>query len=104
MYAVWVWVQGSEEKEVRILVSVKSGHDVRPSGSDIPLGQVIVSKGDVLGPSEIGLLAAVGVTQVRAVELPRVAVLSTGNEVIIATPALCNQQTFHEYLHYMSTL
>ena len=76
-------VQGSQEEVVAILVTVKPGHDVRPIGCDIPPGQLLLSKGDVLGPSEVGLLAAVGVTSVRAVQLPTVAVLSTGDEVIV---------------------
>ena len=62
---------------------MKTGHDVRPVGSDIPLGYRVLARGDVLGPSEIGLLAAVGVTQVKTVALPQVAVLSTGNEVSV---------------------
>lgn len=66
---------------VRILVSVESGHDVRPTGVDISLGQPILLEGNKLGPPEIGLLSAVGVTQVKVVAPARVAVLSTGNEV-----------------------
>lgn len=62
-------------------MSVASGHDVRPTGVDISLGQPILSKGNRLGPPEIGLLSAVGVTEVSVVALPRIAVLSTGNEV-----------------------
>lgn len=66
---------------VRISVCVDAGHDVRPVGRDIAQGQLLLSEGDRLGPSEIGLLSAVGVTAVRVVGLPTVAVLSTGNEV-----------------------
>ncbi len=60
---------------------MKPGHDVRPVGVDIELGQLILSRGDRLGASEVGLLSAVGVTQACVVDLPQVAVLSTGNEV-----------------------
>lgn len=66
---------------VRILTSVKPGHDVRAVGVDISLGQRILSAGTRLGPCELGLLSAVGVRRVKVVDLPRVAVLSTGNEV-----------------------
>ena len=53
----------------------------RPVGCDIEKGQVMLSRGMRLGPSEIGLLATVGVTRVTCYRLPRVGVMSTGNEV-----------------------
>ena len=74
-------MQGSEEEVVHIMVSVPCGKDVRPTGVDIALGQPILAEGERLGPAEIGLLSAVGVTTVSVCALPRVAVLSTGNEV-----------------------
>jgi len=53
----------------------------RPVGCDIEQGQLLLSRGVRLGPSEIGLLATVGVTKVNCYKLPRVGVMSTGNEV-----------------------
>ena len=76
-------MQGAEERIVRILVSVQPGHDVRPVGVDIPSGQCILSQGSRIGACEVGLLSAVGATCVSVVDQPKVAVLSTGNEVII---------------------
>ena len=72
---------GEEECVVRILSSVKSGHDVREVGVDIAKGQEVVKKFEMLGPAELGLLAAIGVTKVNVIAPPTVAVLSTGNEV-----------------------
>ena len=53
----------------------------RPVGCDIMQGQLVLSRGVRLGPSEIGLLAAVGMTKISCYKLPRVGVMSTGNEV-----------------------
>lgn len=53
----------------------------RPVGSDIKAGEVVLSKGQRLGPSELGILATVGVTNVTCYKLPTVGVMSTGNEV-----------------------
>ena len=53
----------------------------RPVGCDIEQGQLVLSRGMRLGPSEIGLLATVGVTRVNCYKLPKVGVMSTGNEV-----------------------
>lgn len=85
---------GTEEEVVRIKVAVASGHDVRPVGVDIPQNQLILCEGDRLGPPEIGLLSAVGITEVNVVDLPRVAVLSTGNEIMDATLRLEEGQIF----------
>ena len=76
--------QGTEEAVVRILTSVNKGHDVRSIGCDIPKGEVILKEGERLGPNELGLLATVGVIKFKVFPLPRVALLSTGNEVRIA--------------------
>ncbi len=59
----------------------KPGQDIRPVGLDIQKGEKILSKSTRLGPSEQGLLAAVGVTQVKVYRQPVVGVMSTGNEV-----------------------
>ncbi|PIK41858.1 putative gephyrin-like isoform X2 [Apostichopus japonicus] len=73
--------EGAEELEVKILTSAKAGQDIRPAGSDVMKGDTILKKGTRLGPSEIGLLASVGVTQINVYRVPTVAVLSTGNEL-----------------------
>ena len=53
----------------------------RPIGHDIKRGECVLGKGTHMGPSEIGLLATVGVTEVEVQKFPVVAVMSTGNEV-----------------------
>ena len=50
--------------------------------ADIAAGQTLVSSGDVLNPSRIGALAATGVPEVEVYARPRVAILSTGNEIV----------------------
>eukprot|EP00741_Cyanophora_paradoxa_P017171 tig00020960_g16583.t1 len=67
---------------VRIYATVKPGDDVRPVGSDIGEGELLVPAGACVGPSEVGLLVSVGVRSVKAYRRPRVAVLSTGDELV----------------------
>ena len=55
----------------------------RPIGFDIQKNAKILEKGQKLGPSELGLLATVGVTKVPSYKQPSVGVMSTGNEVSI---------------------
>ena len=54
----------------------------RPVGFDVKKGDIILEKGIVIGASEIGIAAGAGVNKLSVYESPRVAVLSTGNEVI----------------------
>ncbi len=67
---------------VRIFAQVQPGADVRPVGYDIAHGQQVLAAGTRLGPVEIGLLATVGAAQARVHPRPRVAVLSTGDELV----------------------
>ncbi|TEA20766.1 Gephyrin [Colletotrichum sidae] len=74
-----------EEKEVEILADgVKPGENIREVGSDIQEGEVILKKGEQISGvgGEIGLLAAVGVAEVKAYKRPVVGILSTGDEII----------------------
>lgn len=61
---------------------VPAGADVRPVGQDITRGQRVLEAGRQLGPQEIGLLASLGYSTVLAYPRPRVAVLSTGDEIV----------------------
>ncbi|XP_046711893.1 gephyrin-like isoform X6 [Silurus meridionalis] len=73
---------GTEELEVRIRVQARPGQDIRPIGHDIKRGECVLAKGTHMGPSEIGLLATVGITEVEVHKFPVVAVMSTGNELL----------------------
>ncbi len=57
------------------------GQHVRPAGQDVAVGDLIVEQGTVLGPRQLGLLAAVGRPSVRSRPRPRVVVMSTGSEL-----------------------
>lgn len=67
---------------VRVFVEVRPYQNVGRQGADIQAGQVVVSAGDVLNASRIGAVAATGSTHVEVYARPRVAILSTGNEVV----------------------
>ncbi|CAN5577626.1 molybdopterin molybdotransferase MoeA [soil metagenome] len=67
---------------VRIRSHVKAGADIRPIGVDVTAGEQVLAAGEQLGPAEIGLLATVGAAQVAVYPRPRVAILSSGDELI----------------------
>ncbi len=66
---------------VTIRGRIAPGAYVRPAGEDVRAGDVVVKPGGVLGAAEVGLLATLGYAQVRVYRRPRVAILSTGNEL-----------------------
>jgi gephyrin len=67
---------------VRVEKSVKVGNDIRPVGFDLPANATVLTKGTLLRPAEIGILATVGCTEVKCIKPPVVAVMSTGDEVV----------------------
>lgn len=69
-------------RELRIDHGVSPGENVRPIGEDHPAGARILEAGAVIGSAEIGLLASVGAAEVEVHRRPRVAVLSTGDELV----------------------
>jgi molybdenum cofactor synthesis domain-containing protein len=79
-----VMVEDTEREgdTVRVYAGVAPGQNVGRRGADIPAGRTVVSAGDLLTPSRIGALAAVGVASVSVFTRPSVAVMSTGNEVV----------------------
>jgi molybdopterin molybdotransferase len=67
---------------VRVLSPVAPGDGVRVAGSDLPAGAAVFRAGERLGPAHLGVLAALGLARPRVRRRPRVALLSTGNEVM----------------------
>lgn len=70
-----------EGGSIRVRRPVQPGSCVRPRGEDVQAGDRVLEPGRRLGPAEIGLLATLGHSPVRVYRRPRVAVLSTGNEL-----------------------
>ncbi|WP_406304576.1 molybdopterin molybdotransferase MoeA [Streptomyces sp. NBC_00885] len=68
--------------EVRVHRPAEAGAHVRSRGSDVQAGDLALEAGTVLGPPQIGLLAAIGRGTVRVRPRPRVVVLSTGSELV----------------------
>jgi molybdopterin molybdotransferase len=67
---------------------VPPGDCVRPRGEDMRAGDIVLERGRVLGPAEIGLLATLGHQPVRVVRRPVVGILSTGDELVDLPGAL----------------
>jgi putative molybdopterin biosynthesis protein len=68
---------------------VTPGANITFAGTDIGRGETVLRRGEVLTSRETGVLAALGLDTVRAVRLPRVAILSTGDELLRPGTAMC---------------
>jgi len=68
--------------EVEVLRPLAVGQNVIPIGEDVQAGQVVIHAGQLLRPQEIGGLMALGIRQITVAGRPRVAILSTGDEVV----------------------
>lgn len=91
-----VMVENTEKKNdvVQVLSSVTRSENVMKKGSDIKKGESVLRAGQVLRSREIGVLAAVGVDCVKVYLVPKVAVLSTGGEVMEPGKALLPGKIF----------
>src|SRR5437763_9089558 len=66
--------------EVVVLRETTQGKHVRPAGEDVRAGDVAVPAGTELRPVHLGVMASLGIREVRAHRRPRIAILSTGDE------------------------
>lgn len=70
------------DSQVRILQPVKPGRNIRRAGEDVMAGDCVLPLGSIIGPAEIGLLASLGHPTVLVHRRPRVAIVSTGSELV----------------------
>ncbi|PND20500.1 molybdopterin biosynthesis protein [Ensifer sp. MMN_5] len=76
------YTQPAEGGAIEVRRAVSPGQFVSTAGSDMARGEVVLRAGSVIGAREIGILAACGTPQVTAARKLRVAVLSTGDELV----------------------
>ncbi|HUV89140.1 MAG TPA: gephyrin-like molybdotransferase Glp, partial [Anaerolineae bacterium] len=67
---------------VDVFVKVPAGLYIRPAGEDVHQGELVLQRGMIVRPPEIGMLATLGHPAVQVVRRPRVAILATGDEVV----------------------
>jgi len=72
---------GDPLEEVAIMADLPFGCNVRPAGEDVRQGQVVLERGTVIRPAEVGVMASLGLDSVLVVRSPVVAILATGDEL-----------------------
>ncbi|MBM7060943.1 molybdopterin molybdotransferase MoeA [Pseudomonas sp. UL073] len=71
-----------DDGRVRFLERLTAGQHVRPQGQETRQGETVLAAGTRLSPVELGLCATLGAAELSVVRRPRVAVLSTGDELV----------------------
>jgi molybdopterin molybdotransferase len=90
--------------QVAIYRAVEAGQYVRPRGQDIQQGQVLLQPGRKLLPQDIGLLASIGRTSVSAFRRPRVALFSSGDELVQPGQALQPGQIYDSNQYVLAAM
>jgi molybdopterin molybdotransferase len=79
-----VMVEHSEKREDRVVLrrEVRSGDNIGLAGEDLKKGETALERGTLVGPAEIGMLAAAGLSCVAVARRPKLAVIATGDEIV----------------------
>jgi len=89
---------------VRILQAASPGENLRAAGEDISSGALLFAAGHRLQPQDIGLLASAGIETLQLVRSPRVALLTTGDELVQPGTALNPGQIYNANAFALTTL
>ena len=82
----------SKDEEVFIYCETPVGANVRRLGEDVKPGQLVLENGEKIGPAHMGMLASLGRVQVAVSKKPRVAIITTGDELVDAAERPCPGQ------------
>jgi molybdopterin molybdotransferase len=79
-----VMVEDTEKSGAKVIVRevVSPGDNIGEAGEDLRKGDLVLEKGRLIGPAEIGMLAAIGRAEVRVARRPTLAVIATGDEIV----------------------
>ena len=77
-----ITISGSTPRMAILESMPKKGQNVHRKGSDRLKEEVIVRPGTIIGPTEIGVAATVGLTEINVLKPPKVAIISTGDELV----------------------
>jgi len=90
--------------EIGILREVAPGKDIRLAGEDITAGSLVLSKGTVIRPAEVGVLASLGCSKVMVIRRPVVAILATGDEVVDIVQPLSEGKIYNSNSYSVAAL
>lgn len=91
-----------EGNKLKISYPLKAGSNIIRIGEDVLQGELIAKRGTLLNPPLVGLLAAIGVDRVPVFDKVKVAILSTGDELLDPSEKLSSGKIYNSNLHSIS--
>tara|TARA_R110001592_G_scaffold238227_2_gene497817 strand:- start:118221 stop:119489 length:1269 start_codon:yes stop_codon:yes gene_type:complete len=92
----------NEGRQISISENLMPGQNIRPKGQDISSGAHILSRGSVLTPQKLALIASIGISEVSVYKALKIAILSTGNELIEPGLSLKEGQIYNSNRYLLS--
>jgi molybdopterin molybdotransferase len=90
--------------EIGILTELPVGSNIRMSGEDIKKGELVLGKGKLLLPADIGMLASMGRKTISVFRRPRVAIISTGDEIVDVDQPLVSGKIYNSNTYSLAAL
>ena len=85
----------SNPSKVKIFVSEKPGVNIRPAGSNVTKGSLVLPKGTAIGPAQLSSLVAIGKNRIKVIRRPKIAVIATGDELISLGKSLTPSKSYN---------
>ena len=89
---------------IDVFKQVSPGDWIQYAGSDVSMGETVLRKGVLIGAREVGILAAIGRSRIKVYVKPRVAILSTGDELVRPGESLPSGKIYDVNAYTISSL
>jgi len=94
----------SDGESVQLMIEASSGKHIRKMGEEIEKGEILIKKGTLITPSEIGTLATFGYEEIEVAQKPKIAIFGTGDELIEPGNKLEEGQIYNSNLYVFAEL
>lgn len=100
-----VMVENTKKKNTSVLIlkSPKKGSHIRKQGEDFKKGALLLARGSLIVPSNIGIIATAGYSEVSVYKRPLVAILSTGDELVAINKNAENHQIINSNSYILAS-
>ncbi len=93
------------DQKIKINISdIKKGQNIHFQGTDRKQGDIIIKKSNIISPAEIGVMATVGKKEINVLSLPKIAIFSTGDELVNVKETPLPHQIRKSNIHVLESI